>query len=160
MNDWGSDGWAVHPGRGQRVDTGPHWLEVLVRGADVDGAMGVFVFTHDRILENPPHAHLNFMKVLYVLEGEYEFRVGEATFSGSPGTVVVIPRASQHAFTTATGGRILFVCCPAGNEEMFLEMGRLGPHATDEQLAEVARRFAMVPLAGDAYAWRPPASAE
>jgi len=155
MSEWGADGWAVQPGQGQRVDTGPNWLDVLLRGAEVEGALGVFVFTHARMADNPPHAHLGFMKILYVLEGEYEFRVG------GPGTLVVVPRGSQHVFTTATGGRVLFVCCPAGNEEMFLELGRLGPNASEAQLAEVRDRFAMVSLPGDSsYVWKPTRASE
>jgi quercetin dioxygenase-like cupin family protein len=115
---WGKDGWAVRPGEGERVELGgPHWLEVLVQGADVDQALGAFIFTHDMIEENPPHAHFGFMKIAYMLEGQYDFRVGDATFSGGPGTVVVIPKGSQHTFTTLTGGRMLFVSSPAGNEE-------------------------------------------
>jgi len=161
MGEWGADGWAVHPGAGQRVDIGRNWLEVVLRGADVGGAMGAFVFTHARMTENSPQAHLTFMKILYVLEGQYDVRVGDATFSGGPGTLVVVPRGSQHVFTTETGGRVLFVCCPAGNEEMFLEMGRLGPQATEAQIAEVSERFAMVPLPSDSsYAWRPARSTD
>jgi hypothetical protein len=41
MGDWGQDGWAVRPGQGRRVDLGgPHWLEVLVRGAQVGEPLG------------------------------------------------------------------------------------------------------------------------
>ncbi|NUP47664.1 MAG: cupin domain-containing protein [Catenulispora sp.] len=135
------------PGGGIHVEPGgPHSLEVLVRGADVGGALGVFEFTHDVIKENPPHAHHGFMKVLYILEGHYDFRVGNAELSGGPGTVVVVPRGSQHSFTTATGGRILFVSSPAGNEEFFLEIGRLGPNPTAAQLADVRTRFHTVDL--------------
>jgi hypothetical protein len=45
---------------------------------------------------------------------------------------------------------------PSGNEEMFLEMGRLGPDATEEQLDSVRARFQMVGLPGDAgMPWHP-----
>ena len=155
MNDQdsvrGKDGWAVQPGKGQRVELGgPHWPEILVRGAEVDGAFGAFVFHHDVITENPPHAHHDWAKILYVLDGVYDFRVGDAKFSGGPGSAVVVPRGSYHAFVTATGGRILFVSAPAGNEEMFLELGRLEPGASHEQVLEVERRqFATTTLPGD-----------
>jgi hypothetical protein len=78
---------------------------------------------------------------LYLLDGQFEFRVGDATFSGGPGSLVLVPQGSQRAFTTATGGRVLFVCSPSGNEEMFLEIGALGPQPTPEQLARVSARF-------------------
>ena len=152
-DDWGRPGWAVRLGEGLGIDTGgPHRPEILVRGSQVDHALGAFVFTHGPIAENPPHAHLDFMKIAYVLEGEYNFRVGEAEFSGGPGTLVVVPKGSQHTFTTALGGRMLFVCSPSGNEELFVEMGLLGAEATDEQLAEINARFHTVSLAGGAGA--------
>lgn len=154
---WGPDGKATAEGSGIRVDLGPHWLEVLARGVDTADALGAFVFTHDKIVENPPHAHLDYGKFLYVLDGQYHFRVGDALFSGEPGTLVLVPRGSQHTFTTPTGGRVLFVCSPSGNEEMFLEMGKLGPDASPEQMADVADRFRMVGMPGDnGLPWRPP----
>jgi mannose-6-phosphate isomerase-like protein (cupin superfamily) len=156
MSLWGEDGWAVHGGEGSRVDLGPHWLEVLAQGSRTSSSLGAFVFVHDVITANPPHAHLDFAKVLYVLEGEYSFRVGDSTFDGGPGTLVYVPRGSHHAFTTSTGGRVLFVCAPAGNEEMFLELGRLGSDATADVMAVLYDRFKTVELSGDeGKPWRP-----
>ncbi len=106
------------------------------------------------ITENPPHAHHDFMKIVYVLEGHYDFRVGDATFCGGPGTMVVVPKGSQHTFTTSTGGRALFVCSPAGNEELFLDMSLLGPHPTAEQLADLNARFHTTGLESGEASWR------
>ncbi|GIH15158.1 cupin domain-containing protein [Rugosimonospora africana] len=149
-SDWGRDGWAIQPGEGTMIELGgPHRPEILVRGADVGGALGSFIFHHDVIAENPPHAHLNFMKIAYVLDGEYHFRVGDAEFSGGPGTMVVVPRGAHHTFVTPTGGRLLFVSAPAGNEELFEELGRLGPSPTADEVAAVDERFATERLPGD-----------
>jgi len=149
MPDWGAAGWAVEPGAGLRVSTGgPHWPEILLRGAAVDQAMGAFLFHHAVITDNPPHAHLGWMKIAYILDGQYEFRVGDTAFPAGPGTLVVVPRAAQHTFTTATGGRMLFVCSPSGNEELFAEMGDLGPEPTADQLAQLNARFGTIGLPG------------
>jgi mannose-6-phosphate isomerase-like protein (cupin superfamily) len=155
-SNWGKDGWAVPLGQGEMLDLGgPHRPEILLPGSDVDNALGAFVFHHDVITENPPHAHHDWAKVLYVLDGVYEFRVGEAEFSGGPGTTVVVPRGSHHTFVTATGGKILFVSGPAGNEQMFLELARLEPGASPAQSAEVEKRFGTTTLTGkDAFPWR------
>jgi mannose-6-phosphate isomerase-like protein (cupin superfamily) len=100
---WGSRGWVIPPGEGEPVDLGgPHRPEILVRGADVFGALGAFVLQHDVITENPPHAHHGFMKITFVLDGTYYFRVGDAEFSAGPGATVVVPRGSYHTFVTAT----------------------------------------------------------
>lgn len=157
MTDWGKNGWAVQPGDGEMVDLGgPHTPEILVRGEEVNDAMGVFLFHHDVIPANVPHSHDTFMKVMYVLEGEYQFRVGSAEFAGGPGTTVVVPRGTYHSFVTPTGGKVLFTCSPSGNEEMFRELGRLGPNPSAEQVAQVHERFAMTELPGDENRpWRP-----
>jgi mannose-6-phosphate isomerase-like protein (cupin superfamily) len=157
-SSWGKDGWAVPLGKGELLDLGgPHRPEILLNGADVDGALGTFVFHHDVITENPPHAHQDFMKSLYILEGVYDFRVGDAEFSGGPGTLVVVPRGSYHTFVTATGGKMLFASSPAGNEQMLVELGRLGPVALPGQAAEVEKRFGLTTLAGEeGRPWRGP----
>jgi hypothetical protein len=60
-----------------------------------------------------------------------------------------------HSLEVLVRGRILFVRSPSGNGEMFLEMGKLGAGATEEQLAEVGESFGMVGLSGEAgRPWR------
>jgi hypothetical protein len=59
-------------------------------------------------------------------------------------------------FVTATGGRMLFVSSPAGNEEFFLELGRLGPDPAPDQTSEVNGRFTTAALPGDeGRSWQP-----
>jgi len=155
MTAWGPDGIVTRPGEGIRIEMGQHWMEVLARSTQTDGQLGVFDFRHGPIKANPPHAHLGFAKALYVLEGYYDFRVGDVESSGGPGTVVVVSRGSQHTFTTS-GGRVLFVCSPAGNEEMFLELDAAGPDVTPEQVADITKRWQTISPPGDAAApWRP-----
>jgi quercetin dioxygenase-like cupin family protein len=143
--DWGEAGRLIRPGDGIAVPVGSgHSLEVTLRGTDVGGAMGVFVFTHGPIREHEAHSHSHFMKILYVIEGNYEFRVGGASFGTGPGGMVVVPKGSSHSFVTEHGGQVLFACSPAGNEEMFLELGRLGPQPAPAELGEVFGRYGML----------------
>ncbi|WP_309244244.1 cupin domain-containing protein [Micromonospora parastrephiae] len=87
----------MRPGAGELSELGgPHRPEIVVRGAEVGGALGAFLFHHGVIAENPPQAHHDFMKIAYVLQGRYDFRVGDAEFSGGPGTMVVVPRGAYH----------------------------------------------------------------
>jgi hypothetical protein len=72
---------------------------------------------------------------------EIVVRVGGAEFSGGPGTTVVVPRGAYHTFVTPTGGKLLFASVPAGNGELFEELGRLGPNPPADQVADIDRRF-------------------
>ncbi|MGW5431549.1 hypothetical protein ACWET9_30750 [Streptomyces sp. NPDC004059] len=67
---------------------------------------------------------------------------------------VIVPKGGYHTFTTPTGGRALFVSSPAGNEELFLEMGELGPQPTPEQLADLNARFHTTGLGDEEASWR------
>jgi hypothetical protein len=71
MSQWGRNGQITTADAGAKVDLGESWLEVLLRGAESDGQFGAFVFHHAAIAENPPHAHQDFAKVLYILDGQY-----------------------------------------------------------------------------------------
>jgi uncharacterized cupin superfamily protein len=59
----------------------------------------------------------------YVLEGHFEFLLGERKVSAGVGSVVYVPRTTAHTFTnTGTDkGKILFIEGPAGALERFLE---------------------------------------
>ncbi len=72
----------------------------------------------------PPHRH-DFEESFTVLEGEIE-----ATFRGEKvtvrtGQVIQIPANAPHQFRNISGqpARLLCICSPAGQEQMFREIG-------------------------------------
>src|SRR5580692_7193119 len=72
----------------------------------------------------PPHRH-DFEETFTLLEGELE-----ATFRGRNSTVragetIHIPANAPHQFRNASSSpaRMLCICSPAGQENMFLEVG-------------------------------------
>jgi mannose-6-phosphate isomerase-like protein (cupin superfamily) len=70
-----------------------------------------------------PHLHRTQDETHYVLEGQFEFLLGERKVSAGVGSVVYVPRTTVHAFTN-TGtqkGKILFIEGPAGALERWLE---------------------------------------
>ena len=70
----------------------------------------------------PAHLHRTQDETHYVLEGQFEFVVGERKVNADAGSVVYVPRTMMHAFTN-TGkekGKILFINTPAGPLEQFL----------------------------------------
>jgi mannose-6-phosphate isomerase-like protein (cupin superfamily) len=72
-----------------------------------------------------PHVHRHEDETLCVLEGEFEFTLGDVTIPASPGSVVHAARNVPHQFTHvgALPGRMLVAVTPAGLEAFFEEAG-------------------------------------
>ena len=69
-----------------------------------------------------PHLHRSQDETHYVLEGQFEFVLGERKVNADAGSVVYVPRTMMHAFTN-TGtekGKLLFINTPQGPLEQFL----------------------------------------
>ena len=73
----------------------------------------------------PPHTNRGEDVVLYVLEGEVEFVLGEDTIPASAGSCVYAPRGTLHTFKNVgtSSSRVLVVLSPGGFEKFFLEAG-------------------------------------
>lgn len=96
-----------------------------VSGKDTDGAMCVFEFTG--VSGGPPHLHHDQDEWIHVVEGEFEFHVGNKRFHLSAGESVFMPRKVKHMWGCVSGkpGRIINVYQPAGRiEEFFRELGK------------------------------------
>jgi DNA-binding transcriptional MerR regulator/quercetin dioxygenase-like cupin family protein len=100
-------------------------MDCKVSGQDTAGALCVFEFTGNS--GGPRHLHHDQDEWVYVLEGEFEFEVGEKRIRAGTGECVFIPRRVAHAWAYANEkpGRILDVYQPAGNmEDFFREVGK------------------------------------
>ena len=99
-------------------------------------------------LDTPLHLHEREDELFYVLEGEHEFRVGDAVFPAGPGAVVFGPRGVPHAHRRLVprAGSFLTMCSPPGLEGFFRDLdaaeraGTIGP----EVYAETSRRYGIV----------------
>jgi quercetin dioxygenase-like cupin family protein len=71
-----------------------------------------------------PHRH-DFEETFTLLEGELEFTFRGAKQLARTGTTVHIPANAPHQFHNASGqpARMLCICSPAGQEELFRELG-------------------------------------
>jgi DNA-binding transcriptional MerR regulator/quercetin dioxygenase-like cupin family protein len=121
-------GFSVPAGKdrfGENITLGGEPNDCKVSAQDTGGAMCVFEFTGGS--GGPRHLHYDQDEWIYVLEGEFEFRVGEKQFRASAGESVFLPRKVPHLWGCANGkpGRILDVYQPAGKmEEFFREIGK------------------------------------
>lgn len=92
-------------------------VELLVTEAESGGQFGMAVL-YAKPNEGPPglNALLEYKltETFYVLAGTYRFSVGDETFEGGPGTVVVNPPNVPHGFLNIGSdvGRLLVVYTP------------------------------------------------
>lgn len=115
---------AIHvpSGEGESLWTLGQLLTFKVHG-DQSETVGVFEIEIPPEGAAPPHLHPMQDETHYLLEGHFEFVLGERRITAGPGSVVYVPRTTVHAYTN-TGtqmGKILFIEAPAGRFERFLE---------------------------------------
>ena len=98
--------------------------------------------------ETPLHLHRDSDEVMYVLSGQYTFKVGDQMSSGGPGTCVFMPRNIPHAWKNsgAEAGRAFFMYTPGEAGKVFEESIKLqqpAPPGTrvDAEVAELFRRY-------------------
>src|SRR5215211_3425640 len=115
---------AIHVPQGEGKSV---WIldELLTFKVHDDQSETVGIF-EDEVLPGtgpPAHLHRSQDETHYVLEGQFEFVVGERKVNAGAGSVVDVPMKTVHAFTN-TGkqkGKLLFIETSAGALEQFLE---------------------------------------
>ncbi len=99
-------------------------------------------------VETPFHLHRDSDEVLYVLSGQYRFKVGNQVGEGGPGACAFMPRGVGHAWKCVgpDAGRAFFFYTPGGAGRVFEEATNLeiqAPTSTDvaPELEELLNRF-------------------
>jgi uncharacterized cupin superfamily protein len=72
----------------------------------------------------PPHRH-DFEEMFTLLQGQLEFTFRGKTQTVRAGSTVNIPANAPHGFKNVSGemARMLCMCTPAGQEELFMAVG-------------------------------------
>lgn len=95
----------------------------------------------------PPHIHHREDETFQVLEGEYEWTVGDETFVAGKGTTIFAPRGIPHTYRYlgTTPGRLMCVITPAGFEGFFEEIASLSPEQQQNipHVLEIAGRYGL-----------------
>ena len=116
-------------------------LAVIKAGAaDTNGQLTVVEVTEPPNAQAPLHVHHREDEAFYVLEGSVTIYVGdEPAVEAGPGDFAFGPRDVPHRYTIGPDGcRMLFICTPAGFEDLVIEMSRpaeslaLPPASTQE----------------------------
>ena len=91
----------------------------------------------------PVHRHLHSDEVLFVHKGQGRATLGEQSVTVLPGMIVYVPRESWHSLrNTGTGLlEVTWMAAPAGIEDFFREMSRLGGGLDAAAMQALGQRY-------------------
>jgi quercetin dioxygenase-like cupin family protein len=136
----------VQPGEGDIAQLLPGISVIFkIDGADTGGAVSIVDHPFEVGALVPPHIHHREDEISIVLEGEIGFRSNDQEVVLGAGGFIVKPRGEVHAMWNAGSrpGRILELITPAGFEQFFRELGRLGASGppSPDAMADLASRY-------------------
>jgi quercetin dioxygenase-like cupin family protein len=99
---------------------GPNLFSILMDGQATGGAYSLLHLTSPKGAEPPPHTHSREDEVFFILRGRIRGTIGEMPFEAGPGTLIHLPRNTQHGWTIESDElEMLTWFTPAGCEEYF-----------------------------------------
>jgi quercetin dioxygenase-like cupin family protein len=117
-------------------DTPGRFFDLKLLADQTAGSIMLFEETMPAGTRSTHHLHHDSDEVVWVLEGEFTFRIGDEEFSGGPGTCAFLPRQVPHAWkNNGPGtGRAVFLYTPGGAGRMIEErIGREQPLSDGER---------------------------
>jgi quercetin dioxygenase-like cupin family protein len=126
------------PGEGERIE-GRSTTIVKAGGDDCDGQLAVYETVLPVGNSGPPlHLHRNTAETFFVLDGTFEFILGDERASLEPGYFVLVPPGVPHTFANdgEIEARCLTITGPAGVEAFIREAVR----SDGADLAELGAR--------------------
>lgn len=129
--------------------------------ATTGGAFDQFELTADPDHEGAPeHVHDEVDESFFVLDGAFEFKLGDEVLVAEAGTFVFVPRGTNHTWRNATlrRSRMLLTYVPGGMQSFFAEASPLmhQEHPDPAELDAVNERHATHVVGPPLPAPRPP----
>jgi quercetin dioxygenase-like cupin family protein len=120
-------------------------MVIRIHGRDTGGIVSA-VESHDLTGGGPPlHIHRREDETFQILEGEYEWTVGDKKFIAQKGATIFAPRNVPHTYRYLgpTPGRLMCVITPAGFEGFFEDIGALTPQQQQQipRVLEIAKKY-------------------
>jgi mannose-6-phosphate isomerase-like protein (cupin superfamily) len=117
---------AVTPPDYRALQTGRGSVEILATSEDTDGKLGIAI-SNDRFGGPGRSVRLSgSSQTFFVLEGTYEFYIGDKVLDGTPGTMVSVDANQTFGYFSKGAGRLLTVYSPGGFEEFFVDWAAKG----------------------------------
>lgn len=122
MKEGKNGGVTVGAGEGERVRSPLGGdIRFIVRGEQSGGELAALEAVN-AVGEGPPlHFHGREHETIYILEGEFRWKVGDELSVAGPGSFVFVPRGLPHTWQVIgeQPGRMLITFSPAGMEGFF-----------------------------------------
>jgi mannose-6-phosphate isomerase-like protein (cupin superfamily) len=98
---------------------------IRATGTDTGGQSTIVEITEPPRAEAPLHVHHREDEAFWILEGSATFEVGSTTVEARAGDYLFGPRGIPHRYVVGDAGcRMLFLCTPAGFENLVREMSQ------------------------------------
>jgi quercetin dioxygenase-like cupin family protein len=135
----------LRAGEGKKLQIRDETIYVKLSGEETQGGCAVLEGWTPPGGGPPMHRHTREDECFYVLEGQYEFRVGDQMVPAPKGAFVFGPRGIPHSFNNigTTEARILVLIQPAGLEKLFEEASEMlrSGRADPVQMAALSERY-------------------
>ena len=119
--------------------------DLKVSAKDTNGALSVFEYVGKEKAGPPLHVHLDQDEIFYVVDGEYQFQVGDEKLTAKAGDTVFGPRMVPHTWIQVSdAGKLVYSVQPAGTmEEFFSELNRLKGPPTEAEVQQIHVKHGM-----------------
>ena len=127
MTEKKSRGLAVAAGDGEYMANPITDLNIIARSEQTDGA----ILAMESIAppgEGPPlHIHTREEEIIYVVSGNFRWKLGDTLSDAPPGSFAFIPRGVAHAWQNVGDqpGKLFITFVPAGIEAFFERFARV-----------------------------------
>lgn len=141
MNEKQNGGIAVGAGAGERIRSplGGDVTQIL-RGEHSNGELAALEAINGPGEGPPLHVHTREDETVYVLEGEFRWKLADELSVTGPGSFVFIPRGVSHTWQVIGegDGRMLVTFFPAGMEGFFDRLSSMTEFDLDTSSAAAA----------------------
>ena len=118
---------STRQGEAETLSVGDLIVTFLASGEETQGALSVMEFIVSPQTGTGLHIHKAEHEMGYVMEGTFQFTIGEQTGTLTAGDWAFIPKGTIHEFTNLGSGRarVLGIYSPSGFDGYFREMAPL-----------------------------------
>ena len=137
-------GFVVPAGGGKVYEETPgRFFALKLAAGQTDESIMLFEETVPAGTKSTHHFHHDSDEVVWVLEGEFTFKIGDEVFSGGPGTCAFLPRNVPHAWkSNGPGtGRAVFLYTPGRTGRFIEERFERGQPLSDAECADALERY-------------------